>query len=94
MILILFKKDNDLGMVNFLIKNGSQIDEVDADGRTPLWYAVYSIDDNDEILKTLVLNGADFNVLDNEGHSPVMVANTHKREVMFAGGKERKQKKK
>ena len=85
--------DNNLEMVNFLISKGALVNEVDNNGRGALWYACNSVFATDEIIKVLVSCGANPNMLDNKGESPVMIANRAEREVIFKTLKEVKAKK-
>jgi ankyrin repeat protein len=55
-------------MVDALIKIGSNVNAVDIDGCTPLHYACRRSKRDGEIMRLLLKNGADCDVLDNKGN--------------------------
>lgn len=62
--------------VKNLIKHGQNVNEIDANGFTPIHYAIKSAHKNDDgkIVKILLDNGASLNHLDKDGFSPFFIA--------------------
>ncbi len=58
--------------IEFLIKQGADVNAKDANGRSPLYFAVYHL--NEELLELLLKNGADPYVVDNDNTSILRVA--------------------
>ncbi|XP_065580614.1 uncharacterized protein LOC136040299 [Artemia franciscana] len=62
----------DIQSVQRLLKDGTDINETDVDGRTSLDFAVYHGDL--DCMKTLIKNGANFNQTTNKGNTPLHIA--------------------
>lgn len=75
---IFWAVSNDrLDCVDFLIRNGVNINDTNIIDRSPLHVAIlYS---NLDIAKYLVEHGADLRLVDQDGHTPLMAADYHNR---------------
>jgi len=62
----------DLHLAEELLKQGTDPDERDADGRTPLHYALERC--HVEVAELLLKHGADPNIRDKDGHTPIYYA--------------------
>jgi uncharacterized protein len=73
-IILAVKETHDPRIITILAKAGADIDSkmTDGSGSTLLFAAIY--ENKKEMLKSLLNNGADPNVRDNEGVSPLMAA--------------------
>jgi predicted nucleic acid-binding OB-fold protein len=65
-------KNNHATMIQWLIKNGADVNLKNNYGYTPFHYAVS--DSNFETVETLIENGADVNVKNNYGYTPLHYA--------------------
>ena len=69
-------------LIGQLIRGGTEVNAIDVLGRTATHYAVSR--DNQEALKLLLDNGADANLADNDGNTPLDMWHEHKNEKMLA----------
>lgn len=65
-------KNNNIGMVKFLISKGADVNASDINGRTPLMIAVSN--DNVALVELLIKHGAAVNVFNSQGYTPLMLA--------------------
>lgn len=63
--------DDSFERVNHLLNCKADVNFKDLSGKTPLHRAVDRIDESTEIMKLLILWGADINAIDNDGESPI-----------------------
>ena len=72
-----------LKVINLLIENGATVDAIDNDGETPLFEAIRSTIKNGEkqraALEALLVKGADPNVKNRKGQTPLQVATRMRR---------------
>ena len=72
-----------LNVINLLIENGADLDALDNDGETPLFEAIRSTIKNGEkqraALEALLVKGADPNVRNRKGQTPLQVAQRMRR---------------
>jgi len=68
-------------IVDFLIKNGVDVNSVDLLGKTPLHYA--ATQNNPMVVLELINFGASLNAQDSEGHTPLDVAKTANNEYVI-----------
>ena len=72
-----------LNVINLLIKNGATVDAIDNDGETPLFEAIRSTIKNGEkqraALEALLIKGANPNVKNQKGQTPLQVAKRMRR---------------
>ena len=72
-----------LNVINLLIENGATVDAIDNDGETPLFEAIRSTIKNGEkqraALESLLVKGADPNVRNRKGQTPLQVAQRMRR---------------
>ena len=72
-----------LNVINLLIENGATVDAIDNDGETPLFEAIRSTIKNGEkqraALEALLVKGADPNVKNRKGQTPLQVATRMRR---------------
>jgi ankyrin repeat protein len=61
-------------VVRKLLKAGAKVDAVDNFGNTPLWRAVFVSRGKGEIIKALLGSGADKNLVNAKGTSPIILA--------------------
>ena len=66
-----FVKEWELKDIDFLLKNGADVNVQDRNGDAPLHFAVYH---NPTTVKKLIVLGADLNVQNNHGFTPLMNA--------------------
>jgi len=59
-----------------LLENGAEVDITDSNGNTPLWRAVFSSRGRGELIKLLLVSGADPNKQNQSGVSPRSLADT------------------
>ncbi len=64
--------NGDINQINRHIRWGTDINQVDADGRRPLHVA--AAQGSQVVVKLLLKNGADIEALDREGHSALYIA--------------------
>lgn len=64
--------NGDINQISRHIRWGTDINQVDADGRRPLHVA--AAQGSQVVVKLLLKNGADINALDREGHSALYIA--------------------
>lgn len=69
-------QNNLLNVVDLLIKQGAMLEAKDDYGNTPLWRAVFASEGRGEIIKLLLLNGADPNNANSSGITPYKLAHT------------------
>jgi ankyrin repeat protein len=74
MLMRICKISKDYDIIKNLLKSGSNINQKDKDGLTPLMYAIKYNHKNIQISKFLIENGADVNLLNNYDSSPLMLA--------------------
>ena len=68
-------------LIGQLIRGGTEVNAIDAWGRTATHYAVSR--NNQEALKLLLNNGADDNLADNDGNTPLDMWHKHNNEEML-----------
>jgi len=76
MNVIVITKNHDENMVKNLLKQGTDINKEDDDGRTPLFNACEGeyVCRCEDVMEYLVEQGADINKEDNEGRTPLFIA--------------------
>lgn len=68
------RHDENVEVAQLLIDLGMDVDHRNYSGNTPLHSACYYRDDNMKIIKCLLINGADFNAIDVEKYTPLVLA--------------------
>jgi ankyrin repeat protein len=63
-------------LVKTLLAHGAVVDIQDAHGNTPLWRAVFESKNRGEVIEILLASGADKNLKNNYGISPLDLAGT------------------
>ena len=66
----------EVEMAQLLIENGADIELKDDNGNTPLWRAAFSSRGKGDVIKLLLLSGADPNNINDSGISPAKIAST------------------
>lgn len=70
-----FAAQNDsLTAVQLLVANGASVDLLDANGNSPLFRAVFSFKDKPDVIRELLAAGADRNLENKHGISPLKLA--------------------
>lgn len=69
-------RDGHSDIVRFLLENGAEVDARDIFGNTPLGKAVMNYKGNNEVIHLLLAHGADKKIGNNEGVSPMSLAQT------------------
>ncbi|KAF3935568.1 Ankyrin-2 [Dactylella cylindrospora] len=67
-----YEKEAEIGLVQFLMKIGISVNVTDVDGSTPLHYAIRQ--GNDQMAKTLLSQGADPDLRENHGETPLSLS--------------------
>ena len=68
-------QEYDRDMVSTLLQHGAKVDAQDSFGNTPLWRAVFSAEDKGgAVVELLLSNGADKNLKNGSGISPIELA--------------------
>ncbi len=62
-------------MIDFLLSQDFDINKKNALGNTALFYAVFYSGNSIDLIKTLISKGADYNMKNNAGISPLILAN-------------------
>ena len=70
----------NIGIIRLLLESGADPDLQDGFGNSPLWRAVYCVEDDEELIGLLVSNGADIDLQNHSGVSPIALAKTRGRE--------------
>jgi ankyrin repeat protein len=65
-----------LEILQILLINKAEVDIQDINGNTPLFKAVFNSNGKGAVIKQLLLHGADRNLKNNQGVSPLELANT------------------
>lgn len=80
------KSDEILQVINLLISSGANLNHQDLDGYTPIYYAAVfgSFIHNDIILKILIKAGADINIPNNLGETPLIKCQESFKEHMYS----------
>jgi len=63
-------------IAGLLLKHGAEVDRRDAYGNTPLWRAVFESKGRGDLIRLLLEHGADRNLANDSGVSPVQLADT------------------
>jgi ankyrin repeat protein len=69
-------KNYSLELLQLLLKNKAEIDIKDINGNTPLFQAVVNASGKGGVIQQLLLHGADRNLKNNQGVSPLELAKT------------------
>ncbi len=69
-------QNQSVEMTKLLLEKGSLVDSMDAYGNTPLWRAVFNSRGRGEVIRLLLKAGADKERKNNQGVSPLDLANT------------------
>lgn len=75
--LIIACKLRDEAVVQFLVKNGADVNHKDHDGATPLYVSITTLPHNIRIINYLIDNKADINCPACKGATPLMAASAH-----------------
>ena len=67
-------QSNRVDIARVLVEAGAEIDAQDGFGNTPLWRAVMSSKGRGEMIRFLLQHGADRNLANNSGVSPLALA--------------------
>lgn len=70
-------------LAELLIKSGTPINEIDAYGNTPLWYACIYYAINIEMIRLLINSGANVNLKNKVGKSAYQIAEETKSETLL-----------
>ena len=69
-----FIEDDNIGGIKNLIKDKVNLNQKDGLGQTSLHLAVNH--ENKDVIELLIVEGADVNVIDNEGESPIFMVSS------------------
>jgi len=64
------------GMVDYLLEKEIDVNKQDDIGNTALFYAVFKSKDKTDLIEKLLKKGADMNIANNAGVSPLSLANS------------------
>ncbi|QGQ93738.1 ankyrin repeat domain-containing protein [Paenibacillus psychroresistens] len=76
-------RNSSLELMQLLLKHKAEVDIKDINGNTPLLVAVINANGKAGIIQQLLLNGADRNTANNQGVSPLELANTMEASFLF-----------
>jgi ankyrin repeat protein len=69
-------RDNRADIVKVLLENKAEVDARDVFGNTPLWRAVMNFKGDDKAIRLLLSHGADKNLANKHGVSPLSISQT------------------
>ena len=67
-------------MIDFLLEKKCDVNKINNIGNTALFYAVFKSRNKTEIIEKLLKNGADMNIVNKSGISPLSLANSMENE--------------